>query len=659
MYYFFETEFRKASFLSFSLFGFNRIAISLLPPGLKETMMTVFTADRSSDEQVRTLNPEGPQAQAQALKLEGLSPHRTSSTLLLIAARKGHLEECTALLDAGAAQAPNFMRAYPLHAAAAAGHVEVCLLLLDRGAKVDERTRTGNTALHLAATFAHDEVCRLLLRRRASALVKNEKDQTPLMELLRSFDSKQKVRYEAVCRTLLGGLADVNTRDWTTGHTALHVAASIEETTTICEILVDAGGDVHSASATRYRTTPLHLAVGNNHLDTAFLLITRGRGRQGRGRPCAIVDAFGETPLHVAASRGLAGMCEMLLQQQHSHGEQDHLLCMTDVYGNTPLHLAAASGCEDTCRMLLLFNPLSSRAELEVRNRSGDTPLHIASSSHHPAICKLLLECGALCVPDQYGATPLWVAVRAGVGRDAAETCCILLEHGGGSPNEGRAGVGSGADADADADAGPDGGGFTLLHEAVASRNVELCRVFLDHGAFVDGLPGSYWTQPSPLQIAISQQVDDPFCPRMLTIIELLLERGAVCTSDIMEMVGETLDESLLRLFLHEGQPISPRMRKELVKSLHTVIDACCGETGEAEEEEEEQGGEVAGADTGGIRRGQRKRSRRSGLERVHADEKEEAAAAAAYDDKTELQFSYSECPSGHNGSPSPTRYRR
>ncbi|XP_076272195.1 tonsoku-like protein [Rhynchophorus ferrugineus] len=94
----------------------------------------------------------------------------------------------------------------PLHEACIHGHAEIVRLLLDHKAAINDRGGTvcnGITPLHDAASNGHLDIVKLLLDRGASALVKTDNGNTPLIELQRwyartrpAFTSEQTALYQ-------------------------------------------------------------------------------------------------------------------------------------------------------------------------------------------------------------------------------------------------------------------------------------------------------------------------------------------------------------------------------------------------------------------------------------------------------------------------------
>ena len=94
-----------------------------------------------------------------------------------------------------------------MHAAARYGHADILSLLLEHGADVDERDAT-QTPLHRALFFGKLEAVRFLLDRGADINARHDLDWTPLHSAVRG-----KVKDIQIVRLLLEHGADVNARD--------------------------------------------------------------------------------------------------------------------------------------------------------------------------------------------------------------------------------------------------------------------------------------------------------------------------------------------------------------------------------------------------------------------------------------------------------------
>jgi ankyrin repeat protein len=143
----------------------------------------------------------------------------------------------------------------------------------------------------------------------------------------------------------------------------------------------------------------------------------------------------------------------------------------------TPLMQAAGRGQLDTCKTLI-----RAGADVKLGDPQNRTALHFAAANGHDDVCQLLLECGADVdvMTNNDGGTPLhWAGGRAAAAR-------VLL----------AAGASLHLRTKYD---------LVALHEAVLSRDEEVCRLLLEAGA--DPVAGSTKGQPdyhSPLDRAVS-----------------------------------------------------------------------------------------------------------------------------------------------------------
>ena len=111
-------------------------------------------------------------------------------------------------------------------------------------------------------------------------------------------------------------------------------------------------------NAVLMNTTPLHYAVMNNNLQTAYMLLDNGANVNAK--------INGLTPLHIACQVGNVAMVRLLLNAGADVNAKD------SQYGNTPLHYAALTANAQILNILTL-----SKANTKVENNMGLTPSQI------------------------------------------------------------------------------------------------------------------------------------------------------------------------------------------------------------------------------------------------------------------------------------------
>jgi len=223
-------------------------------------------------------------------------------TALHQAAQFGHVKAVSDLLLAGARiNARSREGDTPLHLAAAQWRVHVITQLLEAGASVNETTSTGHTALTLALdkTVGNldllvksrspradprnmEPVVALLLRAGARVNAPVSASQISLVTIAETGD-------EAVTRLLLEAGASVNSRR-RNGDTPL-VAAAFNGHLGVVQALLAAGADINLGDASGF--TPLHVACQLGYLLVARTLLARWSTRQRSHAPRDVATARG------------------------------------------------------------------------------------------------------------------------------------------------------------------------------------------------------------------------------------------------------------------------------------------------------------------------------------------------------------------------------
>ncbi|XP_015922608.1 caskin-2 isoform X2 [Parasteatoda tepidariorum] len=180
------------------------------------------------------------------------------------------------LLDAGAqVDIKDNKGMRPLHYASWQGKPEPVALLLQYNASVNDQANKGETPLHLACQHGHVLVTSLLLRYHSNILIRNKDHKSPL-DLACEFGRYQVVELllqqqaNSRCRSLLTenpeDLADNNRT------TCLHLAARNGHVDVI-RLLLNAGVDINRSTL---RGTALHEAAMHGKLDVVRMLIESG-----------------------------------------------------------------------------------------------------------------------------------------------------------------------------------------------------------------------------------------------------------------------------------------------------------------------------------------------------------------------------------------------
>jgi ankyrin repeat protein len=128
---------------------------------------------------LRALHAEADEAALALVRLPGTdvnAQNPSGESGLMMAALKGNLAVCTALLERGAEL--NRRGWTPLHYAAAGGSLQIVELLLAHGARIDARAPNGRTPLMMAAQSADEHVVAALLAAGANVHARERHDAT-------------------------------------------------------------------------------------------------------------------------------------------------------------------------------------------------------------------------------------------------------------------------------------------------------------------------------------------------------------------------------------------------------------------------------------------------------------------------------------------------
>jgi hypothetical protein len=261
------------------------------------------------------------------------------------------------------------------------------------------RDGLGNTALHYIAQWQFDNWIPLLIQEGANTEAANATGETPLF-------SAVKHNGPSTIRTLIRSGARLDNRD-TLGNSPLHAAVRWNAIQS-AETLIALGHDVNCH--TLNGKTPLHDAIRMGTIEIESLLLNNKAELEAR-------DAEGNTPFMEAVLPGYSRAMERLVSRGANPNVRNYR-------GNTSLHLAAAMGREDIAVLLLNWG-----ASIHARNSQGRTPFQHALTSS-PQMVRTLMAGENISRPDDYGASPLHIAIQEGVSLEMVRT---ILNLGGGT----------------------------------------------------------------------------------------------------------------------------------------------------------------------------------------------------------------------------------
>ena len=163
--------------------------------------------------------------------------------------------------------------------------------------------------------------------------------------------------------------------------TQLHKAANqgdVEQ----CRSIVESGEVQVNAPGAQERT-PLHRAVGGDHLGCAKVLVELGADK-------GMQDKAGRTPLHWAAISGHERCLEYILSL-------DPPLNATTSSGMTPLHAAVDSGRTECLKILIAHHESAVAGgepgfDFDVKDADGNTAFDIAKEKKEKLMAIMLKE---------------------------------------------------------------------------------------------------------------------------------------------------------------------------------------------------------------------------------------------------------------------------
>ena len=335
-------------------------------------------------------------------------PDKTASLeqIILRFTRSGNLEEFCVYLKESRNEILNWKHPRSgetcLLLCARYGHTDILRSLSEEyNESLEQWNNDGKRALHEAALGGHLECVKYLITRNVEIDCLKRADWTPLMLAC------TKDNFEIITELLKAGANPklLNKDGWNSFHIATR-----EGHTGIVRHFFDISPDIWDTVSNNGRT-PLHTTALHGHLETAQLLLKRGRYTPDRP------DSCGTTPLMDSFKGNYVNVASLLITKHHARPEA------RDKLGRQCIHVAAQSGS------LLSLRFLVDEMKIDVQNAtdlSGMTALHIAAKEGHDETVRFLLEAGSeINSQDKNERTALHLASAAG----QISTLSILMTH--------------------------------------------------------------------------------------------------------------------------------------------------------------------------------------------------------------------------------------
>ncbi|KAF7891311.1 uncharacterized protein EAF02_001636 [Botrytis sinoallii] len=309
----------------------------------------------------------------------------------------------------------------PIHFAARSGNVATLKLLRIKGAVFNLTDNMGNSILHYSVLNNNysKEVIEYLVSSKAVHIdVGDINYETPMMYAIRC-------GCDLAVETLIGLGTDMSTKD-TELHTALHSAVQHRRGSKLVQLLIDSGIDINDQDV--QGDTALHLELKRRPRFPIIRDLLRARAstsiKNNNGETA--LDTRSEdvkTVVHHAAAQNSRETLKLLLDRGASINTKN-----SDGY--TPLYDAASCGTTRSLGDLFRIDGFDVNTTLPngrislhvaaeqgyVTNTSVQTPLSLATESQRTEVVKTLPKNGAKCTMKRKidGWTPLHIAVSTG-----------------------------------------------------------------------------------------------------------------------------------------------------------------------------------------------------------------------------------------------------